>query len=476
MTVTVADVGPGSSGPLLRRSLSQPHRLVEPDTGWFTIQRGERVAETLIVLGRTTAISGFVNGDVIVVDADLFVRPGALIGGRAIAIGGGVYGSALGVVVHGTTSYRDNTFSIKSTGNGYQLVYVSLHPDVSPAIVLPGLFGLRFSTYDRVNGASVPYGPELSFGGRRGQADVLASYRSNLGKVDPSIGSELELSRKSRLEIDAARGTFSNDDWIWSDPVNSLSAFVSGRDARNYYRADRAELTLHRSLEWADTRFEPFVGGLSERAWSVGPSLGALGGPWSIFGRTDSLGMLRPNPPINDGSISSALVGAGLQWEPEGLAVRLRTRGEVGIESPLEGTFVQFTSDLNVAFQTFGEQQYRLETHWVTTLGDTTPAQRFAYLGGPGTLAFDDLLDMGGDQLLYIDQLYSYPVSRVRLGLLGTPTLVLRHRLGSAGLGRLPSFAQVLSLGLQLTLLRGEVLLDPMGGGVKAGAGLSFSR
>ena len=294
--------------------------------------------------------------------------------------------------------------------------------------------------------------------------------------VDPSIGAQLGLTRKSRLELAAARGTFTNDDWIWSDPFNSLVAFVSGRDARNYYRADRAELTLHRVWEWPEVQVEPFIGGLTERAWSVGPSLGALTGPWSIFGRTDSLGMLRPNPPINDGTVSSALVGAGLQWEPEGLALRLRTRGEMGVESPLEGTFVQFTSDLNIGFQTFGDQQYRLETHWVTTLGDTTPTQRFAYLGGPGTLAFDDLLDMGGDQLLYIDQRYTYPIPRVRLGLLGSPSLVLRHRLGSAGLGRLPAFAQVLGLGLQMTLVRAEVLLDPVGGGVRAGAGLSLTR
>src|SRR5688572_16122705 len=102
-------------------------------------------------------------------------------------------------------------------------------------------------------------------------------------------------------------------------------------------------------------------------------------------------------------------------------------------------SFTQITSDLETRFLTFGEQEYAIDVHWVTTYGATPPPQRFVYFGGPGTMPFLDLLEQGGDELLLVDQRYSIPLVNVRFGILGVPTIQLRHRLGSAGLGRLPT-------------------------------------
>ena len=480
--VTVTDLGPGASGRIIRDALAKPHQLIEPDSGWFILGRHQRALTTLLVLARSAAIAGDVDGDVVVVGGDLFVRPAAHISGRAVAIGGAVYPSTLAVIEQGTQSFRDNTFSITRTPDGYRLDYVSLRVGASPPLLFPGIYGLRFPMYDRVSGASVPFGPAFTFAGGRGELDILATYRSDLGKVDPSVDGDLQFSRRTRAHVDLRRGTISNDAWIWSDFVNSMSVLFFGTDTRNYFRADRAELTLHHMWELSQVQIEPFIGGIAERAWSVGPVLGEQRGPWSLFDKTDSIGMWRPNPAILDGNTASALVGSAVQWEAQQVKLSGRSGVEIALSSPASPAsltnkhFVQVTSDVSVSFPTFGEQTYALDVHWVTTPSGNPPPQRFAYLGGPGTLPFKKLLEQGGDELLLVDQRYAYPLPNVRFGILGIPTLLLRHRIGSAGLGRLPSFEQMIGVGVLLTIVRGEVQIDPASGRVRWAVGLSFSR
>lgn len=474
--VTVTDLGPGPSGRILQEALARPYRLVEPDSGWFLLGRLHQETTSLIVLGRSAAIAGLVEGDVIVVGGDLYVRPGARVNGRAVAIGGGVYPSSLAHVGKGSQSFRDNTFAISRTAEEYRLEYQSLLEHRSPPLLFPVIYGLRAATYDRVNGASILFGPAFSFAEGRGQLDALATYRSDLGKIDPSIAGTIQFSRRSRATVAAQRGTLSNDAWIWSNFVNSLSALVFGADTRNYYRADRAELTVHRLWESTQTQVEPFIGGLAERAWSVGPSAAEQRGPWSLFGRTDTLAMWRPNPPVAAGNLASVLAGSAIQWESQELRLRAQSRGEMSVSAPADERFVQLTSDLNVAFPTFGEQEYALDVHWVTTVGDAPPPQRFVYFGGSGTMPFIDLLSQGGDELLLVDQRYSVPLVNVRLGILGIPTVLLRHRLGSAGLGGLPAFEQLIGMGVMLTIFRVELQFDPVRGEARLTSGFSFSR
>lgn len=481
--VVVTDLGAGASGRILRDALARPHRLIEPDSIRFLLGRGAQERTTLVILGRTAAIAGMVDGDVIVVGGDLFVRPGSEIAGRAIAIGGGVYPSALARVGQGTQSFRDNTFDIQRTPDGYQLRYRSLVANPTPPLLFPVFYGLRLPAYDRVNGASIPFGPVFSFADGRGEVNVLVTYRSDLGKIDPSVSTGFQITRRFRLEVDAARGTFSNDAWIWGNFTNSISSLAVGIDTRNYYRADRAELTVHRLWEFRRMQVEPFLGFLDERAWPVGPSFGENRGPWSAWGRTDSLGMRRPNPQFERNDMYSVSAGSTIGWESDGLELRGRTRVERSVDahrrtgSVLESLdFSQVTSDVTAGFLTFGEQEYEMDVHWVTTLGDTPPPQRFVYFGGSGTMPFLDLLSQGGDELLLIDQRYSIPLLNLRLGLLGIPTLQLRHRIGSAGLGKLPAFEQMIGVGVMLTIIRGEVQLDPNTGKVRFGVGFSFSR
>ena len=479
--VTVTDLGPGPAGRILREALERPHRLVEPDEAAFTQRRGEVQQSTLIVLGRTTYIGGKVEGDVIVVNADLFVRAGAEITGRAIAIGAGAYPSTLAYVGGGIQSHRDDGFSVTTSADGYSLAYQSLREGASAPLLFPGVYGLRIPTYDRVNGLSLPFGPALSFWQGRGEINAIATYRSDLGEVDPSLTADLQLARRTRVELTAERTSRTNDAWIWTNLVNSFSGLVFGEDTRNWYRADRAVGTLHRGWEFTRTIFEPFVGFQYEKSWAVGPTAGTDDGPWSIIGRDDTLGMLRPNPTVPRATIGSALTGAAIRFEARDLRVVARTQLELGVwkgtldDIILNDPFRQLVTDLDVRFPTFGEQQYGIEVRWVTS-GDFVPSQRFHYLGGPGTMPFLEMLEQGGGELLLVDQRYSIPLPQYTFGFMGSPTLQLRHRLGSAGLTSLPTLEQMIGVGVSLTVIRGEIRLDPATGKVKLAAGFTFAR
>jgi hypothetical protein len=214
----------------------------------------------------------------------------------------------------------------------------------------------------------------------------------------------------------------------------------------------------------------------------VGPFLGEFGAPWSILGHKDSLGMLRPNPLFPESHLASGLVGTSLTWDAEGIRGAGSSVGEVVHASNTIGavsgtwTFGQVTSDVRIEFPVIRDHQYRLDAHWVTTLGDRALPQRFVYIGGPGTIPFLDLLEQGGDQLLFLDQRYSVPFDSIRVRVLGSPTLYLRHRFGSAGLGRLPAFEQALGVGVAFALVRGELNVNPANGDVRVSAGLTMSR
>lgn len=477
--VTITDVGPGASGSLLREALKRPHRLAEPDSGRLVITREVQVRGALIVLGRSALIEGSVDGDVIVVNGDLFVRPGARIGGRAIVIGGGAYPSALAVVAGGTMNFRDNTFAITQIGDEYRLAYQSTEPAREAPLLFPEVYGFRMPSYDRINGLSVPFGPAFAVGRDRGRVDVLATWRTNLGVIDPSLRASYQFTRRTRATLDAGRGTFSNEDWIWLDWINSLSVLAFGDDTRNYYRADRAELRLFHLWEGERARWEPFVGATTERDWSVGAPTGAIGGPWSALGRSNTRHMWRANPAIAPGHISSALVGTSYHWESQDIRLDAKTRIEVPFATPGNERFEQATTDVAIAFPTFGDQEYAADVHWVTTLGDAPSAQRLVFLGGSGTLPFLDMLSQGGDELFLVDQRYTVPLTGIDLGQFGNPSLQLRHRIGAAGLrilGGLPPLETMIGVGVAVVFVRGEVQLNPATGKARLAAGFTFSR
>lgn len=474
--VVLRDPGPGPVAQHLTAALDRPYRLLPPARLPAELPRDSSYANTVLVLHRDVFIAGRVHGDVIVVAGDAFLRPGAVVDGRVLAIGGGVYPSLLAIVRGGTESYRDFTYDVQSTASGYALSYrvILMHP--SPVFSMPGLYGVQIPTYDRANGLSLPFGPEFNFNRGRLALDPTVTYRSNLGAFDPAIHGDVVFSRRTRTELFVGRASLSNEEWIWSDLVNSASVLFTGIDTRNYYRADRAQATLFGLFDGTHTAFEPYLGIRGEGDRPVRPDSFATGGPWSLFGRDSREKILRPNPAATRGRIASVLVGGQLDWEAQSIRARVEVTNEAGSFSTGSRRFDQTTVDVAVRFPTFVAQEFFLSTHILHTFGDSTPTQRWSYVGGSGTITTLPLLSLGGDELLYIESNYFVAFPKLDLPLVGAPSITVRHIIGSAGIRKLPAFQQNLGVRAALSFLRFDVVVDPARREWDFGFGLSMAR
>jgi len=375
--------------------------------------------------------------------------------------------AALGIALIGYPSSlraQDTTTAARA-----DTAYVDYHE--SP-ISLPFGIGLRIPTYDRVNGLALPWGPKLETSDGHFDIDGLVTYRSNLGKWDPSLEGVIRPGDTNEIKIFLGRGTFTNDAWMRDDLTNSAAALFVGSDARNYYRGDRANVRFATTITGTSTTVTPFIAGNLERDWSTG-SLAPPKSPWSFFGRKGNLKMRRPNPPVAKGSISSMLGGTGLQVVSGGLEAKVDATVEQSLRvsakpfcpgvlvCPSLGNFTQATLDGKVTFPTFGSQTFTFKGHTVLTASGPAPAQRFAYLGGSSTLATVNLLAVGGDHLLFLSGDYVIPLDRIQLPYVGNPFVALRYAAGNAGIDKIPGLIQNVGVGVGVSLMRVDYSIDP---------------
>jgi hypothetical protein len=455
--------GGGVAVRVLREALARPHVLVvAPDTG-LTLGRDVRADRPLVVIGGPLRIAATVPGDVVVV-GELFLRPGADVDGRAVALGGGAYNSTLARVRGGLFAYRDVGFdAAPDAAGGLVLDARSVAGPTVARFGLPGTGGFRLPAYDRVNGVSLSFGPELALDTGRVRIDPLATYRSQLGVVDVALGATAELARRTTVELRAARGTFTNDAWARTDLVNTIVFAGTGADARNYYRADRFDLTVARRVETPAIFVEPLVGVLVERAWSAARD-SASSRPFTVFGRDDPRqGARRPNPSVSGGRITSAVVGARARRETGGVRGRAEARVEQALAVQRGDRFTRAVLDVAFERGESGERQALFFAHAALTAGRRVPTQRYAYLGGGPTLPTLFLLEQGGTELVWGEARYVIPVPRVRIPFGGAPSVTLRAMTGAAGVGTLPALTPNLGLRLTLAALRADLVVDPTG-------------
>lgn len=480
-TARVRRLGPGEAGRLLREVLARPRLLVVPETT-LVLGRDARVDSSLVVIG-TVYTGARVRGDVVAL-GDLFLRPGAVVDGRAIAIGGGVYPSALAEVRGETLAFRDLEAATVSL-DGRRVAASTLlaidirdpRPAVVSRVLFPGTLGLRIPLYDRINGASLTAGPEIALDTGRVRLEPTVTYRTHLGAVDPGLRASFEPRGGRRLELRVQRGTFTNEEWIRSDLINSATVLASGIDVRNYFRADRAELLLYRRLAHGGTTLAPYLGVLAERSWSVRRDSLASSVPYSVWGRDDVEGIRRPNPAVTGGRLASALFGVTASGAASGYDMRGHLRLEAAPLVQRAAGFAQATLDVHVGRPLLRTHLAELFAHTRVSAGGDVPSQRWGYLGGNGTLPSTLLLTMGGDQLLFGELRYTVPVPGVTLPLVGTPLLSARWIAGTAGIRSLPAPTHNIGLRLAVGLVRVEYLFDPTGRGRRAfGIGLGLVR
>jgi hypothetical protein len=292
----------------------------------------------LVVFDARVRLEGAIAGSVAVIDGTLFIRPGARVGGPIAAVGGLVLPSGLaeiGEIVELPVEFR---VEARSLAGG---VRVSIRePPPAPAIALDGLFGVRHFAYDRVDGASLSWGPQWRLQ-RREFGPVVDGWitlrTARLGQLGGGARLTVPLGG---MEVAAgvARATLTNEGWIRDDLTNSAGALLFGRDVRDYWESDAAWVTLGRATGAA----------IGRTGLTATPSLTLRASrdrtlpsraPWSLAGR----GTLdRPNLAVTAPELLAVEAATQVGWQGSSSAFGGEVRLEWGQEGATDRRFTHW--------------------------------------------------------------------------------------------------------------------------------------
>ena len=458
---------------LLRFIAEGGYTLLTSDT---TLAPGDAMTGPILVLRARFSIAGAVTGDVVAVDANVFVRPTGRIDGAVWNLGGGFYPSDLADITGRVRDHPLAPYRVDREGDLYVIVGLEHQGAFRP----DGLYGLGLPTYDRVDGLSVPVGASWllpALGRLRPTVGGRVVYRSERGEWDG--GGFLELARgRTRLRLGAERATRTADRWIRGDFTNSFAFLAFGNDMRDYHRSDRywARLELERSPgHWLVT---PFLEARSEDARRL-----RAGDPWTLFESDDPV---RPNRPVVAAAVASGLLGVDARWARAESALDFALEIEVGAPTgsgpiscapdtcPMldtaavralfvsEETFTGVTVDGSWVSPALRDHRLRARWHVQAPLGgDALPLRRWSHVGGPGTLPTLEDAERQGDRVILVETGYGVPIPVV-VPLFGLPELELVHIFGGAwAAGGDDSLDQNIGLRVRTSLGWARVSTDP---------------
>lgn len=407
----------------------------------------------LLVLEAQVRLAGEIEGDVFVVDGDLFLRPGARVSGDIVVLGGGYHGSGM-ATVDGDVRWRPaDRYTVMPIAGGF-----AIHPvaDLPEAVELHGLYGFKSPTYQRVDAVTVSWGitfrvPAWSW---KPTLDLVGRYRSGQGEFE---GTVRQFWHPGPVEfgIEAERVTRTNEAWMRAPVSNSLSYLFLGDDFRDYYGSDRVAIVVQGSGErW----WTPRLSLAWEDAWSRN-----AGDHFTLFG-SDTV---RGNPVVDDGQDWSA----ALSVEAD------RTTGEAGhlvgglllqgADSTLAGDFTYLLGEVTARWTTpgFGSHEVDLFALVRGELAGTLPAQRWTGFGGRATLPTFDVMEFRGPRVAYGHIGYAVPIEGLRAGGLGAPGVFGRVGAGTAwGAGESSTWRVNLVAGLRFWVVEGGIAWDPDAG------------
>ncbi|HEX5727719.1 MAG TPA: hypothetical protein VFX98_19765 [Longimicrobiaceae bacterium] len=424
-----------------------------------------RAPGDLVVYDAEVRLAGAVEGTVVVIGGHLYLRPGARVGGPVAVVGGGVYPS--GQATTGPILEAEPGTQVVLEGDSAALTDAAVLAAELDAPPRPSLvtFGPRpLPSYDRVAGGTASFGVRLNPTRAEdgGTVDAWISYRQALEDFGGGVRVEWPVGVENvRVAAEASRAVRTNDAWLRNDLSNSVSALLWGKDYRNYWDADQVRLTVHRPVG------KPLVAG---ETW-LGPRVSVLMSEdrslaerdlWALFDDDDDLS--RPNPPIAEGTVVSVSLGSELHWV--GRTSRLFLDGSVEQGLPGPGDF-DFTHALLFGrYEALGIARHRMvvEFRAMAPLDQGgSPPQRWGILGGSGSIPTEEVGTFRGDHLFFVESGYSIPVPRIRLPLVGSPSLELSHAAGSAwatGEDERP-FVQNLGVGVAFPLFRARAIVNP---------------
>ncbi|HSJ06973.1 MAG TPA: hypothetical protein VK936_09730 [Longimicrobiales bacterium] len=444
--------GDADNDAFIRRTLRDPRLIViARDT---VVGHADTIPGTVLVVGATMRVDGVVAGDLVAVDANVFLRPTAHVHGSVRNIAGGFYPSDLATIDGTTTSDPTAAYFVRPRDDGLLIIQGITRQRM---VVFSGFYGLQAPVYDRVDGVTLTVGAGLLLPRIERVEPMLRGhldYRSQRGVI--TGGGELALPRgRTELAVGAERTTLTNERWISGDLTNSVSYFFTATDYRDYYEADRAYASLRRTIEVGPRSTSLFLGAQIEDARAL-----AAGRPWTVLGtpRED-------NMPVDEGRITSVVAGGTMEWTQPAHVVGLHGAVEVaGRTLDGEHAFARYVADTDWAMAAFRDHTLRVQLHAQGPLPgtDSLPLQRWSFVGGEGTLHTFDMAGFRGDRVVFVETTYAVPVRRMRVRFLGVPDVELLHQAGMGWTsGERRDLEQNVGIRVRFSLINLRLVMDP---------------
>jgi hypothetical protein len=398
------------------------YRALTRDT---LIARSDTLAGPVLALGNRLVIEGTVLGPLAIVDANVYARPGALIIGDVINIGGGFYRSEQARITGSVDDEPLAPYHVERAGDRITIVGDTEHRVLRPDLEVPRanrVDGLR--PYLGLTVASPPVGA-FSL-----EVTPWAAYGFARDDFEDRVQGGVELTLRRRLNalsVGLEQTTASNDAWNRSDLMNTASFLWNGRDFRDYYEAERIFVSLSRELVRGQHLALWSLRAQRERATSL-----VSADPWVLF-EPDSF---RFNPPIDEGRIQSGIMYLIGDWTGRLTAAEYDGRIEVGqadVETGDWGFGAFFLSGL-WAMRALANHTLALEGYLQGPLGaDSLPRQRWSILGGSGTLYTFRIGRFRGDRVVFVKTSYTIPLGGlIRIPYLGAPNVEVFDHIGMA--------------------------------------------
>ncbi len=376
------------------RTVDQERRSKDPARtyeGHTTIDSSESIAGDVVVKGGDLTLYGEVDGNILVVGGDLYLKSGSHVEGDVRVINGDILKEEGATVLGYLDQTRGKSDDVKSTRTDLVKPSYRLSASWVDEMALVDNAILR---YNRVEGLFLGLGSEKRYywnGSRKYNAYGSLGYgfkshrwRYNLGltrqfaiqNTDPGSAELVEIG------VEGHSWTDSKDKWLIGLTENSLAAFFIHEDFRDYY--GREGITFHTAYA---TR-QDYLTMLFRVEYTI-DDYSSLPNrtEWALFGGEK---LFRANPVINDGNMRSFIAFAGIStvtkssrgpegWSFDGTAEFARRRFGGDFD------FDQYTLDLR-RFQPLGQyDNFNIRLRAGSSEG-AVPLQRRFELGGLSTL------------------------------------------------------------------------------------------
>jgi hypothetical protein len=435
---------------MIQLTLASRPLIIVRDT---VIGARDTIPRSVLVLSARFILDGTIVGNLTGVDANMYVRPNAVVTGSVTNIAGGFYPSERaktgGVEDRPLAPYRvvrrDQDYVIEGTVKfpalkllgGFQMPEYNrvdgLHAELGPAILLPPAFGV-----EPIVRGSIGYATE--------REEVLGRAQLELKRGRSSLiaGWEDDLSQ-------------TNDEWIRATLTNSVSSLWNGKDYRDYYQADRVFLEFQRVLERGSRTSRYWIRGQNELSRAL-----VEGDPFVVW-KPDSV---RFNLPVPKRRITSMFIGAQSEWV--GASSAWDISGEIEVAAKVQdadAVYKAYQARVDYAMRALANHTLSIEANFRGPLPGTEdlPLQRWTFVGGSGTLYTFPVAQFRGDRLAFFETDYRIPFARpLKVPLLGRPALRLMHNIGMAwSRSQEPEFEQNIGARLQFPFAFVRVVTNP---------------